>query len=183
MDSKFLEFWGNMLLSAAKGRRQMEDFNRWIEQGFQGVRELGNLLARIYGLEEGADGKEESGDAWDEAVRNFQKSYDEYLSLMGMVPREDYRRLADQYERLKERVAEQEETIRRLRKSAGWENAAQDEIVKGMQELMTRQAEQFQVLMQSCASGFEAGRPRKEKSGGARKGKTGRGETHDGKES
>lgn len=181
MDSKFLEFWGNMLLSAAKGRRQMEDFNRWIEQGFRGVREFGALLAGIYGLEGTAAGEEESGDAWDEAVRKFQKSYDEYLSLMGMVPREDYRRLADQYERLKEKVAEQEETIRRLRKAAGWETAAQDEVVKGMRELVTRQAEQFQELMKSCASGVEAGRPRKEKSGGTRKGKTGRGERHDGK--
>ncbi len=88
---------------------------------------------------------------------------------MGMVPREDYRRLADQYERLKEKVAEQEETIRRLRKAAGWENAAQDQIFKGMRELMTRQAEQFQVLKQSCASGFEAGRPRKEKPAGRAK--------------
>jgi hypothetical protein len=181
MDSKFLEFWGSVFLSAARGRRQMEDFNRWIEQGFQGVREFGTLLARIYGLEDKPAGNEESGDAWEEAIRNFQKSYDEYLSLMGVVPREDYRRLAEQYERLKERVAEQEETIRRLRRSAGWESTAQDEIVKGMQELVSRQTEQFQELVKSCASGLEAGQPRKEKTGGARKRKTGKGETHDGK--
>lgn len=181
MDSKFLEFWGNVFLSAAKGRQQIEDFNQWIQQGLRGFQDFATLMARIYGMEEKRTREEAAGDDWDSAVRKFQKSYEEYLSLMGMVPREDYRRLAEQYERLKQKAAEQEETIRRLRKSAGWEPASQEEVVKGMQELVTRQAEQFQELMKTCASGFAGEQPPKEKKGRERKQKAGKGESHDGK--
>lgn len=181
MDSKFLEFWGNVFLSAARGRQQIEDFNQWIQQGLRGFHEFTALMARIYGMEEKESREETTGDDWDGAVRKFQKSYEEYLGLMGMVPREDYRRLAEQYERLKQKTAEQEETIRRLRKTAGWETASQDEVVKGMQELMTQQTEQFQELMKSCASGFAGEQPPKEKKGREKKQKAGKGETHVGK--
>jgi len=179
MDSKFLELWGNIFLSAAKGQQQIEDFNQWIQQGFKGYQQFGTLLAKIYGMEEKPAREEMAGDAWDKAVRSFQKSYEEYMSLMGMVPGEDYRRLATQYERLKEKAAEQEKTISRLRNAAGWENASQGEVVKGMKDLMTSQTEQFKELMKSFGSGFEGGQPQKDEKPRERKRKTGRGKTHD----
>jgi hypothetical protein len=36
MDRHFLEFWGNFLINAAKGQKQMEDMSKWMQQGFEG---------------------------------------------------------------------------------------------------------------------------------------------------
>jgi len=177
MDSKFLEFWGNVLLSAAKGQRQIEDFNRWIEQGFKGIQEFGTLLAGIYGIKEEPVPEEGGGEAWNRTLRDFRKSYEEYMSLMGMVSREDYRRLAEECERLKEKVAEQEDTIRRLRMNAGWENTSRDEVVRGVQDLMTRQTEQFQELMKSYVSVFKGDMPAKDEKSKEKKKKTARGKS------
>ena len=44
MDRQFLEFWGNYLLSVARGQKQLEDVTRWIRGGFSGVEELTALL-------------------------------------------------------------------------------------------------------------------------------------------
>jgi hypothetical protein len=47
MDSQFLEFWGNYLLAAAKGQKQLEDLNQWIRQGFSGFEELTAMLKKF----------------------------------------------------------------------------------------------------------------------------------------
>jgi hypothetical protein len=52
MDRQFLEFWGNYLLSVARGQKQLEDVTRWIHGGFSGVDELTALFKKYYGLEE-----------------------------------------------------------------------------------------------------------------------------------
>ena len=52
MDRQFLEFWGNYLLSVARGQKQLEDVTRWISGGFSGVEELTALFKKYYGLEE-----------------------------------------------------------------------------------------------------------------------------------
>ena len=51
MDRQFLEFWGNYLLAAAKGQKQLEDMNQWLNQGFSGYEELTAMFKKFYGLE------------------------------------------------------------------------------------------------------------------------------------
>ena len=64
MDSQFLEFWGNYLLAAASGQKQLEDLNRWISQGFSGCDELTAMFNKFYGLEHPCNNDSDSTKAW-----------------------------------------------------------------------------------------------------------------------
>ena len=56
MDEKFLEFWGNLMLSAARGKRHTNDISNWMQKSFgifgeptakqtvRGFEELGAML-------------------------------------------------------------------------------------------------------------------------------------------
>jgi hypothetical protein len=46
-----LEFWGNFLINAAKGQKQLEDMSKWMQQGFEGFDELTGMFKKFYGLE------------------------------------------------------------------------------------------------------------------------------------
>jgi len=51
MDRQFLEFWGNFLLNAANGQKQLEDMTHWMKKGFSGFDELTDMFQRFYGLD------------------------------------------------------------------------------------------------------------------------------------
>ena len=112
MDRQFLEFWGNFMLNAAKSQKQLEDLTAWMKGGLKGFEELSSLFQKIYGLgkveQESPDGLK----TWAAAQENFTQSYREYLTLLGVVPREEHLALVRKYEELKEKVASQEETIK-----------------------------------------------------------------------
>jgi uncharacterized protein (DUF302 family) len=95
---------------------------------------------------------------WEKAEENFRESFREYLNLLGGVPREEYQALADKYEKLKEKAAQQEETIKQLK------NLLEE---KGMglavgnlefQELIKKQGEQFQEMLKGFAAAMEPDR-------------------------
>ncbi len=150
MDNNFLEWWGNFLLSVARGQRQMDDMDRWLSQGFQGFPDLTAMMKQAYGV---ADDTRKEADAmaqWQKANEQFLKSYAEFLDGMGVVPKTDHLRLVKKYEALKEKAAEQEETIRHLRMLADEkapDEEEQEAAVQSFQEILQRQTEQFQELM------------------------------------
>ncbi len=150
MDKYFLEFWGNFLLSAARGQEQFKDLSNWMQQGFRGYEELTKLFQKAYGLDRSAEGTPDYLRAWVNAQEDFKRSFNGYLALLGVVPRDEHLALIRKYEELKEKVASQEETIRHLRillaeaKGLDNEGAAQH-----IDSLIKRQGEQFQKLMDS----------------------------------
>ena len=85
MDRQFLEFWGNYLLSVARGQKQLEDVTRWIRGGFSGVEELTALFKKYYGLEEQSQDSPENSAAWEKAAADFKKSFGDYFTIMGWV--------------------------------------------------------------------------------------------------
>jgi len=89
MDRQFLEFWGNYLLSVARGQKQLEDVTRWIRGGFSGVEELTALFKKYYGLEEQSQDGPESTAAWEKAAADFKKSFGDYFSIMGWVSKDE----------------------------------------------------------------------------------------------
>ena len=156
MDRHFLEFWGNFLINAAKGQKQLEDISKWMQQGFKGFDELNDLFRKFYGLDHLE--KDTSGymETWKRASENFQKSFRDYLSLMGVVPKEEHLALVKKYEELKEKIDAQEETIKNLRVLLEEKKGeTQGELVKGFQEIIEKQSEQFQEAMETFGRFFK----------------------------
>jgi hypothetical protein len=151
MDRQFLEFWGNFMLNAAKGQKQLEDMAQWMKGGFTGSQELTSMFKKVYGLNQVAKESPDYLKMWAGAQENFTKSFKDYLAMLGVVPRDEYLALVKKYEELKEKSASQEETIRHLRmllSQAKMEEEHQ-EVANQFEELAKKQGEQFQKLMES----------------------------------
>jgi hypothetical protein len=147
VDRHFLEFWGNFLINAAKGQKQMEDAAKWMTQGLKGFEDLTAMFRKFYGLDNVSESAPDYAKTWEKAAKDFQKSFHDYLNLFGVVPRHEYLDLVKKYEAVKNKVAEQEETIKHLRMLMGAKGADLGEIIKGYQDLVKKQSDEFQRLM------------------------------------
>ena len=156
MDPQFLEFWGNFLINAAKGQRNMEEMAKWMGQGLSGYEELTAMFKKFYGLDRRLKDTPDGSEAWQEAADNFQKSFKDYLDLIGVVPRDEHLKLIKEYEEMKQRVADQEGTIKHLRMLLDAKGVAdQTEVVKSFQGLMEKQSKQFKELTDSFGQFFK----------------------------
>ena len=162
MDRHFLEFWGNFLINAAKGQKQLEDISKWMQQGFEGFDELTGMFKKFYGLEHMEKDTPAYMETWKKASENFQKSFKDYLRLMGVVSKDEHLALVKKYEELKEKVAAQEETINNLRMLLEEKKVeTQGELVKGFQEILEKQSEQFQETMETFGRFFKKDKNKK----------------------
>lgn len=156
MDKQFLEFWGNFLINVAKGQQQLEEMTQWMGQGFSCFEDLAGMFKKFYGMERLPEDTPDYFKTWERAGKDFQKSFKEYLSLMGVVSKDEHLALVTKYENLKKKVAEQKETIKHLRMLLEEKGAAdQEEVVKSFQDLMNKQSEQFQELTDSFGQFFK----------------------------
>ncbi len=151
MDKEFLEFWGNYLLSVARGKRQMEDVAQWWRQGLSGFDDLSGLFRRAYNLD--PDQEEQPPDmgvAWERAAEAFRQAFADYLGSFGMVSREEYQSVLEENERLRGKVSEQEKTIERLQRLLR-DRALMDpeELSDQFQRILEKQAETFHKMMGS----------------------------------
>lgn len=156
MNRHFLEFWGQALLLAARSQKQMEDLARWFQGGFKGFPDYTRIFMSAYGLGEAATDSPDFLTLWKKAEEDFRRSFQEYLSLMGVVTREDYAALEQENAGLREKVAEQEETIKRLRTLAEEKGLGLEAATLEFQKLVEKQADQFQKFIQGLG---EAARP------------------------
>jgi len=152
LDSQFLEFWGNYLLAAARGQKQLEDLSQWIRRGFSGFEDLTAMFKKYYDLQDSRREDPDSARAWEKAAAEFRNSFDAYLNLMGLVTKDKYQALEQKYAALQKKVADQEETIKTLRKLLSEEGTYQGETVKVFQDLVNQQAEAFETFMKSIAA-------------------------------
>jgi hypothetical protein len=161
VDDKYLEFLGNLFLSAAKNKKQMEDFSKLSRQGFKGFEEMSAMFRKFYGLENIEKDAPEYIKNWRNATEEFQNTFKEYMTMIGVVPRGDYLKLVEKYEELKKKVVDQEETIRHLKLFLHDKNVDQGETVKVFQDLMTKQSEQFMEIMNAVGQYFQKEKPDK----------------------
>ena len=147
-----MEFWGQYLLAAAKGQKQLEDLNHWICQGFSGFEELSALFKKFYGLEHAPQKNSDSAKAWENAAAGFRNSFNAYLDLMGVVPRDKYQALEQKLTALQKKVADQDETIKILRSLLTEEGTYQGETVKVFQNLVNKQSDAFETLMKNLTT-------------------------------
>jgi hypothetical protein len=154
LDKQFLDFWGNFLLAAAKGQGQVEEFNRWLSQGMRGFRDLTVMFQQCYGL--GNDWSAEAN-AWETARQSFEAAFKTYLDVLGCVPKSDYMALKTQLQELKQKAEQQEAALRTLRQELGESRMAQGDVVRGFQDLIQVQSEQFQELTGNLSRFFTGG--------------------------
>lgn len=163
MDKHFLEFWGNFMLNAARSQKQLEELTEWVHKGFTGFEELTSLFRKIYGLEGTSAGSADSVSAWKKAQEDFTKSMKDYMNLLGVVPLEEHIALVRKYEDLKEKVASQEETIRHLKMLLSESQGAHTaQVTQHFDELIKKQSDQFQNLMDGFNRLFQKEQPSQE---------------------
>ena len=152
MDKNFMEFWGNFLLSAAKGQRQLDEMARWIDQGFSGLEDLDDMFRQSYRMD---SERPDYPETLKKAEADFRKSFKDYLSLFGVVPRNEHLELLKKHEELKEKVAAQEETIRQLQTLLEGKGVDQEKVITGFEKMIAEQNEQFRELMQSFSKFYK----------------------------
>jgi hypothetical protein len=155
MNRHFLEFWGKALLEAAKSQKQLEDLAKWYQRGFLGFQDYTKLFKVSYGLDEKAEDSPDYLNLWKKAEEDFRRSFKDYLNLLGVVPREEYTALARRYEELQAKVAEQEETIKNLRRLAEEKGLGLEASTLEFQKLIKKQGEQFQKFIQGLGESVQ----------------------------
>lgn len=154
MDKQFVKFWVSFLSSYMKTTEQIEDMAAWIAQGFKGFDELTELFQRSYGLDRLSESTTNYLTIWEQSTKDFERSLTEYLSLMGVVSKQEHLDLVEKYEALKEKVASQEETIVHLRQLIlKGEQLDQKEFRTGFEALIKKQSDDFQRLIKDVGEG------------------------------
>lgn len=155
MNRHFLEFWGKALLEAAKSQKQLEDLAKWFQQGFLGFQDYTQLFKAAYGFDEMAEDNPDYLSMWKKAEDDFRRSFKDYLNLFGVVPREEYASLVRKYEDLREKAAEQEQTIKQLRMLAEEKGLGLEATTLEFQKLIKKQGEQFQKFIQGLGESVQ----------------------------
>lgn len=148
MNRHFLEFWGKALLQAAQSQKQLEELAKWCQHGIFSFKDYTQIFKTSYGLNQVEEDNPDYFSIWKKAEENFRESFKEYLNIFGVVPREEYAALARQYDELRAKVAEQEETIKHLRLLLEEKGLGLAATSLEFQRLIEKQGEQFQKLIQ-----------------------------------
>ena len=155
MDRQFLEFLGSFFLNAAKGQKQLEDMKQWMGGGFSGFDELTHMFRKFYGMNGLPLDSSDYTKAWEKASENFKKSYHEWLDLMNVIPKSEYIALKKKCGALEEKITSQDETIRHLRGLIAERGLPYADTVKGFTQMMEKQGQQFQELMENVSTAFK----------------------------
>jgi len=147
MDKQFLQFWGDFFVNSAKGQRQLEDMTKWMHQGFKGVDYLTDLFQKSYGLDRISEAGDEYVKMWEKAIENFEKSLNDYLDLMGVVPRKEHQILLNKYENLGEDVANLRKFVANQKKEISGCEKAVSAKEKTLEDKTKIIAEQKKVVM------------------------------------
>ncbi len=159
MDRHFLEFWGNFLLQAAKGQKQLEDLAQWSKRSLLNFGDFSALFRQAYGLEESASDAPDYAALWKKAEQDFRESFQDYLSILGVVPREEYVELARRYAELEEKLAEQEEINKHLQQLLADKGLDFAVASLELQSVMKKQGKQFQNLLKDFGEALKEGTP------------------------
>jgi len=174
MDEKFLEFWGNFLLSAAQGRKQTDYMFRWMRNGFPNLekpsadqqspdfQDLARMFRKFYGLSSLSPDSDQYRKTSETAMYDFQKSFKEYLTLMGIVSQQEHLALVEKYENLKTRCAEQEETIKHLKMLLSTKSTSHKQMSSHFENMVKTQGELFRKMMTDFGQYFDKDKSEKD---------------------
>ncbi|MBU1343436.1 MAG: hypothetical protein KKE44_11540 [Proteobacteria bacterium] len=156
MDKNFLEFWGNMMLNAAKGQKQMDEMAKWVAAGLSGMKEMNDLFFKPYGIKpvqtEKKDNYHDADSIQKKAFSSFLSSFEEYLSLFDVVPKKKHMEMVHRYETLKQRVKDQEETITHLQMMMEDVGHKKNDVTQKLNTVISLQTTRFNKLLEEFGS-------------------------------
>ena len=167
MDDKFLEFWGNFLLSAARGKKHTDRMFRWMQTGFPkpdessseynspDFQEFSRMFRKFYGLDSLSQYSDQYKKTSETAMYDFQKSFKEYVALMGIVSQEEHLALVEKYEKLKTKCEQQEETIKHLKMLLNAKGTSHAEMSSNFENMVKTQGELFRKMMTDFGQYFD----------------------------
>jgi hypothetical protein len=155
MDKQILEFWGNMMLSAAKGQQQLEEIMKWFSGNAKDFKDVSGMFCRMYGMDPGSDQAPDYLSLWQKALGEFRDSYGEIIAMMDLVPRKDYVAMTRENQELRRRVSELEDVVRHLRALLDDKAAVPAGGIRDFQKLIDEQARQYQDFMKGVTAAFE----------------------------
>lgn len=145
MDKNLLEFWGNAFLTAAKGRKQLEEISKMTKNGLWGMPDMTDMMSIFPGMDAFAKASNEYLKIFTKTNEEVQRSIKDFLALMDLVPRKDYLDLLEEFEAYKKSVEEKGKG--NMGKMLADEMSLQTQGLRSFEELMRNQTKQFQDLM------------------------------------
>jgi len=107
MDQYIYKFWEDQFMNLDKGQKQMQDMTRWIVGGLSGFEELSESFGKFWDVDFWSTETQDYVKAWETTTEDFQKLFKYSLDMMGLVPKDEYFKLINQYKVLNEKVADQ----------------------------------------------------------------------------
>lgn len=173
MDAHVLEFWGQVFLAASKNQKILEDLmscfpdqrsseshqwdmNPWVRAWSSGLKPLQSFLKETYGL--GFD--REKGGFQPQDMQEFSQivlqNWKEMVSLLDVVPRQDYDSLHQENQELKKEVQTQKERIEYLQDLLREKGVTEfSQFSESLQEVLKSQNEHFQKFMQTMHDAWQ----------------------------
>jgi hypothetical protein len=152
MDNNFLETWGNMFMTAAKGQKQIDDFSKMMKEGIDAFQGKNALLCALPGLDALSQITSEYLKIFTEFSGEIQNSLKDYLALLDLVPKKEYQELLKENEALKKSIEEKKRS--KVGKMLDEELSLQTEGLKSFEKLIKNQTEQFADLMTGFTTFF-----------------------------
>ncbi len=157
MDASFLELFGQMLIQAAKGQRQMDQFSNWRKQGFNAANLPGfnDYFQRLYGLKNIAKESDQYGKLSQKAQADFLTAYGEFMGVMGLVPEKKYEALQQEFEALEKKCQAQEKMMTQLKAKLGKSKSPSDDLTDQLTDLIEQQRSEFSNTIKALSSIFD----------------------------
>ena len=157
MDANFLEFFGQMLIQAAKGQRQMDQFSNLMQQGLNATNrsEFSDTFQRLYGLTDISKESDQYTGLFQKTQADFIAAYGEFMGLMGLVPEKKYKQLEEEYQALEKKCLAQEKKIAQLEAKLGKSNNPGDDLTDQLSDLIKQQKSEFNNTIKALSSLFD----------------------------
>jgi|GEM_PF-4760546 len=157
MDANFLEFFGQMLIKAAKDQRQMDQFGQWMRQGFSAADMSGmsDYFQRIYGFADITKESEQYPRMVQKAQADFLAAFGEFSGLLGLVPEKKYKALQQKFDALEEKYQAREKMIAQLRTKLKKGDDPTAELTGQLTDLIERQNSEFTKTVKSLGKLFD----------------------------
>lgn len=157
MDANFLELFGQMLIQAAKGQRQMDQFSSWMQQGLKAADMSGpsDYFQQIYGLADISKESAQYTQLFQKAQTDFLAAYGEFTGLLGLVPEKKYEALQQEFEALEKKCQAHETIIAKLTAKLKKDGDPTADLTGQLTDLIENQNSEFSKTVKSLGKLFD----------------------------